>query len=73
MHQNINNRNKMINISLCNVKKTENKANKKNVPEKKTLNLHQDEEIQQEEEKNQGANRRSSGRKWQDRQPEWLW
>jgi len=33
------------------------------VPEKKTLNLHQDEEIQQEEEKNQGANRRSSGRK----------
>ena len=35
----------MINISLCYVKKTENKANKKNVPEKKTLNLHQDEDI----------------------------
>lgn len=33
----------MISISLSNVRKTENKADTKNVPEKKPLNLHQDE------------------------------
>lgn len=50
----------MISISLCNVRKTENKT--KNVPEKKPLDLHQDEEMQQEKEKQHGANG-SSGRK----------